>query len=251
MFYTIGKLAKLAGVSTRTLRHYQTMGLLRPKMVNESGYRLYGAAEVDTLQQILFYRTLGVELKAIKRIMGAPDFERTAALEDHLEALLEKKQQLDTLIENARKSISSAKGETAMTDKEKFEGLKKKLVEENEKKYGEEARALYGDSAVEDSNKKLQGMTQEQFESMQTLEKQLGEKLSEALETKDPASPLAQEACELHKQWLQCCWKAYSKQAHLGLAQTYVADSRFSDYYEKFGEGCAQFLYDALSVYCR
>ena len=250
MMYTIGKLAKLAGVTTRTLRHYEAIGLLFPDSINESGYRLYGTAQVDSLQQILFYRALGVELKTIKSIMDAPEFKRTAALEGHLRALLEKRQHIDVLIENARKSIASAKGETVMTDKEKFEGLKKKLIEENEKQYGQEARALYGD-AVDASNQKMMDMTPQQFEKVQMLEKKVGEKLSAALETKDPASKAAQEACELHKQWLQCFWKDYSKEAHLGIAQMYVADSRFAAYYEKFGKGCAQFLYDALCVYCR
>ena len=87
MEYSIQELAKLAGVTTRTLRWYDQIGLLKPGRVAESGYRYYGDAQVDRLQDILYYRALGVELAQIRECLDDPAFDRLAALRSHLAAL--------------------------------------------------------------------------------------------------------------------------------------------------------------------
>src|SRR5690606_1876664 len=110
MEYTVQKLAKLAGVSTRTLRYYDEIGILKPARINSSGYRIYGQAEVDKLQQILFYRELGVQLESIKEILSSPSFHAVNALKEHRAKLLEKRQQLDLLIANVDKTIASKEG---------------------------------------------------------------------------------------------------------------------------------------------
>ncbi|MBP1157025.1 DNA-binding transcriptional MerR regulator [Paenibacillus sp. PvR052] len=97
MEYTVQKLALLAGVSTRTLRYYDEIGLLKPARINTSGYRIYGQPEVDRLQQILFYRELGVGLEEIKDLITSPSFDADHALRQHRERLLEKRKQLDAL----------------------------------------------------------------------------------------------------------------------------------------------------------
>ena len=94
MEYTIQKLAELAGVTTRTLRWYHRIGLLTPSRIGENGYRYYGGAEVDRLQQILFYRALGVELAQIKECLDDPSFDRLAALRTHLTALEAERERL-------------------------------------------------------------------------------------------------------------------------------------------------------------
>lgn len=94
MEYTIQKLARLAGISTRTLRYYDEIDLLKPARINSSGYRLYGQKEVDRLQQIMFYRELGFPLETIKEIMANPLFDERKALQDHLKHLLEKESKL-------------------------------------------------------------------------------------------------------------------------------------------------------------
>ena len=131
MEYTVQKLGQLAGISTRTLRYYDEIGLLKPARINSSGYRIYGSAEVDRLQQILFFRELGVNLDSIKEIMTSEDFDGATALKEHREKLLEKRAQLDLLIENVDKSIQLTERKIIMTDKEKFEGFKQKLVDDN------------------------------------------------------------------------------------------------------------------------
>lgn len=249
MEYTVQKLGSLAGVSTRTLRYYDEIGILKPARINSSGYRIYGQAEVDRLQQILFYRELGISLESIKEIVTAPSFDGAAALRDHREKLLEKKEQLEMLIANVDKSIAVTEGRMRMSNKEKFEGFKKKMIDDNEKKYGIEIREKYGEETVNKSNAKLQNMTQAQYDEVTKLAEQVIETLAEAYKTGDPAGDLAQKAAGLHKRWLSYYWNEYSKEAHAGLAQMYVDDERFTAYYDKEQPGTAAFLRDAIQIY--
>jgi DNA-binding transcriptional MerR regulator len=250
MEYTINQLAKLAGVSTRTLRYYDQCGLLPPKTVRSNGYRIYGETEVNRLQQILFYRELGVELSEIGRILAEKDFDGLSALQNHLTALREKRARLDRLIGNVQTSISAMKGEAEMTDEEKFEGFKEKLISDNEQEYGGEIREKYGDEAVGRSNAKLKNMTKEQYDELEALTQELNNTLKAAFEQGDPGGELAQKACALHKRWLCFYWDHYSKEAHRGVAQMYVDDPRFTAYYDAVAPGCAVFLRDAVRIFC-
>ncbi|MFY9519839.1 MAG: MerR family transcriptional regulator [Caldicoprobacterales bacterium] len=250
MEYTVNKLAKLAGVSTRTLRYYDEIGLLKPARVSSNSYRIYGQKEIDRLQQIMLYRELDLPLEDIKNILDEKSFDGEKALQNHLTALLVKRERIDLLINNVEKTIKALKGETTMSNKEKFDGFGQKLVNENERRYGKEIREKYGDEAVERSNAKVSGMTKEQYAEVEKLSKELNDMLRAATELGDPASELAQEVCEKHKQWLCYYWGEYSKEAHLGLAQMYVDDPRFTEYYDKIAKGATKFLRDALQIYC-
>ena len=99
MEYSIKKLSEIAGVSTRTLRYYDEIGLLKPARVSSSGYRIYGKKQVDILQQILFYKELGMSLDEIKEIIQNPNFDRINALKEHKIKLLEKRKQIDMLLD--------------------------------------------------------------------------------------------------------------------------------------------------------
>jgi len=247
--YTVQKLGKIAGVSTRTLRYYDEIGILKPARINSSGYRIYGQSEVDKLQQILFYRELGVSLESIKDIVTAPSFDGTNALREHRVKLLAKRQQLDLLIANIDKTIAVSEGRITMTDKDKFEGFKQKMIDDNENKYGEEIRAKYGDEQVDMSNKKLKNMTKEQYDELERLGASVIDTLKAAFATGDPAGELAQKTADLHRQWLSYSWGSYTKEAHAGLAQMYVDDERFTAYYDKEQTGAAAFLRDAVHIY--
>ncbi|MGN7470124.1 MerR family transcriptional regulator [Brevibacillus sp. SAFN-007a] len=249
MEYTVQKLGLLAGVSTRTLRYYDEIGLLKPARINSSGYRIYGQAEVDRLQQILFYRELGVSLEEIKEIVSSPTFDAVQALREHRAKLLDKRAQLDRLIANVELTLAQREGTKTMTDKQKFEGFKQQLIDDNEKQYGKEIRAKYGDEQVERSNRKLREMTEEEYARLEQVNEELHKTLEEAVATGDPASELAQRAADLHRQWLSFYWDSYSKEAHAGVAHMYVDDPRFTAYYEKIKPGAAAFLRDAVLIY--
>ena len=250
MEYTINKLAQLAGISTRTLRYYDTFGLLSPVRSSTNGYRLYGQKEVERLQHILFYRELGLPLEEIRAFLLEKDFDGATALQEHLSALLAKRNQLDVLIANVQKTISAVKGEIIMNDEEKFEGFKAKLLEDNDRQHGAEIRAKHGDDIVNASNAKVKGMTKAQYAEVEALTEELNQALKVACEPGDPSSESAQKACALHKDWLCRFWDSYSKEAHIGVAQMYVDDPRFTAYYENIAPGCAVFLRDAILVYC-
>ncbi|MDE4084956.1 MerR family transcriptional regulator [Planococcus maritimus] len=246
--YTVQKLALLAGVSARTLRYYDSIGLLTPQK-NESGYRVYGSSEVDRLQLILFYRELGFGLYDIAKLLDDPGFDETEALIGQREQLMRERSRLDLLITNVEKTISAKKGESQMAEHEKFEGFKKQLVEDNEAAYGKEIREKYGDAEVDRSNAKMLGMDQQQYEAFKRLEQEILDKLERALQEGEPEGSSGQEIADLHRQWLGFTWGSYEPKAHAGLAEMYVADERFAAYYEKAGEGAAQYLRDAIIAY--
>ncbi|SFC91867.1 DNA-binding transcriptional regulator, MerR family [Bacillus sp. OV322] len=249
MEYTVRKLGILAGISTRTLRYYDEIELLKPARINSSGYRIYGQREVDRLQQILFYRELGLTLEQIREIVSNPAFNGTEALKEHREKLLDKRRQLDELLLNVEKTIASHEGRMTMKDQEKFDGFKQKLIEDNEKQYGKEIREKYGEDTVNKSNEKLKNMTQEEHAEITRLTDELEQTLSAAFKEGDPAGKLAQKAAEMHKQWLTFYWNEYSKEAHAGLAQMYADDERFKQHYDKDQPGTAEFLRDAIHIY--
>lgn len=250
MEYTVQKLADMAGVSARTLRYYDEIGLLRPLRVSEAGYRLYGRQEVDTLQQILFFRALGLDLKTIAAMMQDASFSRREALLGHLDALQAQKERIDRLIDTVQKTIKKEEGKITMTDQEKFEGLKKRRLDENERQYGAEIRERYGEETMKQSNAKWMGLTQEQYEEMGRTGSELQGMLEAAVRAGDaPEGPRGEAITRLHKAWLAYTWPRYTPQAHKGLGDTYIGDERFTAHYDKTVPGCAKFLRDAIHAW--
>lgn len=249
MEYTVQKLGYIAGVSTRTLRYYDQIGLLKPARMNSSGYRIYGQSEVDRLQQILFYRELGVGLEKIQELLTTPSFDGMIALQEHRTNLLKKRAQLDQLIANVDATLAHTEGSIPMTNKERFIGFKQTMIDDNEKKYGKEIRAQYGDTQIDQTNQKIRDMTEAQYADVEQLEVAVHEALANAITTGDPAGELAQHAADLHRQWLSYYWNTYSKEAHAGVAQLYVDDKRFTAYYDDKQSGAAAFLREAILIY--
>lgn len=249
MEYTVKKLAQLSGVSTRTLRYYDEIGLLKPARINSSGYRIYGQKEVDVLQQILFYRELEFNLEDIKKLITDPDYDESSELEAHRNRLLKKRERLDNIIATIEKTILYKKRGIQMEDNEKFKGLKERLINENEQKYGKEIREKFGEEAVQASNEKFKGMKQEEYEAMTKLGEEILQLLGEAYAIGDPKSELAQTVAAKHKEWLMYSWTSYSKEQHAGLAEMYVADERFTAFYDQIAEGATKFLRDSILIY--
>ncbi|MEO4051823.1 MerR family transcriptional regulator [Solibacillus sp. CAU 1738] len=248
----INELAKISGVSTRTLRYYDEIGLLSPAGKNDAGYRIYTTKEIDLLQQILFYRALGLKLDNIKEIIYAPNFELVGALKEHREQLLSKRTMLEELLVTVEKTIYAIEEETYMSNEEKFKGFKEELIRDNEAKYGEEIREHYGEESVKASYGKIRSLTEQQYEALQQLERQMFERLREAMELGNAASETAYEVAEMHKRWLSFYWAKYTKEAHAGIAEMYIADERFTTYYdERVQKGATQFLHDCIVNYTK
>lgn len=253
MEYTINKTAKISGVSTRTLRYYDEIGLLKPARINSSGYRIYGQKEMDRLQQILFYRNLDMKLEDIKQIMDQPDFNYISALEAHYHELLKQRKQIDQLLTTIQQTIRYQKGEIQMTDSEKFKAFKQEKLEENERRYGKEVREKYGEDTVKASNKKWQNMSEEDFKKMESFQEAIFENLGKLLDSKNLEGPEAQKVYENHKKWLSFSWPNYTTEAHKGLVDMYLADERFAKYYNDRAENpeAVQWLHDAVYRYAK
>lgn len=252
MEYTVKQLADLSGVTPRTLRYYDCIGLLRPGRTTQAGYRLYGPAQVDRLQQILFYRELGLPLEEVARLLDQPGFDARAALQSHLVELEAQRERLDTLILTVKKTLKRQKGELDMSDKEKFEGFKARIVAEHEARYGAEVREKYGDVEMDAAKTAVMGLTQEGYQEWTALGRELQERLETAVRTgADPAGEAGRELACLHRRWLTLTGNQYDAARHRGIAQLYVADERFTAYYDKMVPGCARFLRDAVLVHVK
>jgi DNA-binding transcriptional MerR regulator len=250
MEYTVKGLSELSGVTPRTLRWYDRLELLKPGRTTEAGYRLYGPAEVDRLQQILFFRELGLPLAEIRDILDAPNFDRQAALQSHLLALRQRRKQLDTLIGTVEQTLLKEKGEIDMSDKEKFEGFKREKAEENDRLYGAEARERYGSGPVEEARKNWMGLSREKFHCWQELDRELREGLAVSVQAgNDPSGPEGKHLARLHREWLSILMPDCDDARQAGIAELYVADERFTAYYDREVPGCARFLWDAVRAH--
>ena len=250
MEYSIRELANLSGVTPRTLRWYDQIGLLKPSRITESGYRFYGPAEVNRLQDILLYRALGVELAKIKTCLDDPSYDRLAVLRNHLSALTQEQLRLERLIQSVTDTIHAEERKEIMDDKKKFAAIKKQAIEQNESSYGAEIRAKYGNEQVDAANAAMMGLSQEQYEQWQDLGNELQRRLEEAVAAGLlPESAAGREIAQLHRQWLSTPLPDYTPAKHRGIAQMYVLDERFTAYYDKNIPGCAQFLRDAVDFW--
>ena len=244
---TIQALSRLSGVTTRALRWYDKIGLLTPSGRTEGNYRLYGPAEVDRLQDILYYRALGVELAQVKRILDDPSYNRLAVLRSHLAALEAERERVQGLINSVKETILTQERDEIMIDEKKFEAFKRGALEEYRKTYEAESREQYGDVEVDAMLTRLQGVTQEQYAEWESLGREILEKLSAAVTAgTDPAGEVGKELAALHQRWLTVTGNQYDVQRHRGLAELYVQDERFTAYYDREVPGCARFLRDAV-----
>lgn len=247
MEYSIQQLSRLSGVTTRTLRWYDEIGLLKPSRVAESGYRYYSGAEVDRLQDILYYRALGVELAQIKECLDNPSFDRLAALRSHLTALETEQKRLQALIRSVRDTIRAQERNEIMSDAQKFEAFKERVVAHNEQTYGAEIRAKYGDEQVDAAHAAVMGLTQAQYEEWSRLGREIQKRLEDAVQAGlSPQSEEGQTITNLHRRWLTVTDNRYDPAKHRGIAELYVADKRFTAYYDRQVPGCARFLRDAV-----
>ena len=162
MRYSIREVSELAGVSARTLRYYDEIGLLKPLEISETGYRYYGEQELTLLQQILFYRERGMELKQIQKIIYQSDFDVMRSLQEHLLDLEAKKKHMESLIFTVEQTIRSMKGECEMSDKEKFQAFKERIVLLHKewlgktwKQYTKDAHIAIGNMYISDERFKL------------------------------------------------------------------------------------------------
>lgn len=242
--YTIKEMADLAGVSTRTLRYYDQLGLLEPAQVGENGYRYYDHANLLRLQQVLFFRELDLPLKDIQYILTRPDFQLLPALENHLEGIKGKVKRYDQLLETIRKTIGSLQGEQKMPENEYFKGF-------DEGQFEEEVRDRWGNTPqYAESKRKWSNFSKDQKEEI----KMLGDDINRRMVTENPEAspddPEVQEAVDDYYKYLNKYFYSCEVAFLRGLADMWVQDPRFAVNYERFREGGAKFVREAVHIYC-
>lgn len=247
MEMTIKEVALLANVSTRTLRYYDQIDLLKPSRVNDAGYRFYTELELDQLQQILTYRKLGLALADIQTILMSPKYDVSIVLKEQERQLLKQRAEIDRSLTMLRHTLKNYQGGITMSQEEKFKYLKETEINANEEKYGPEIRQKYSDEVIDQSNRKYQNLSEADYREMQETEKQLDQLMITYLDEGDDR--LRQQICETHKKWLCYTWPSYSKNAHFGLAQMYLADDRFVKYYNNKHHKYAEELVNIISEF--
>ncbi len=243
--YTVKQLSNMAGISVRTLHYYDEMGLLKPSEVGENGYRYYGDSALIRLQQILFYKELDLSLDEIKRIVASPDFDVMRALEVHKQALGQRIERLNRLIDTVDNTILQLKGKKIMSKKSLFSGF----TEEEEKKYSAEAEQMYDPVIVKASQKKWKSYTKEEKQRIADE----GDAAYEAIAAAIPfgaASPQAQAGVELWRKQMDYFWTPNLDQL-AGLAELYNSDPRFKANFDKIDPKLAEFIREAVGVYVK
>lgn len=238
-------LAQLANVSRRTLRYYDQIGLLVPARNKRNGYRSYGADDAFRLQQILFYRELGLDLDQIKGLLDDPDFDRIQALESHRHALEVEATRLAGLIHTIDKTIQHLKGQAEMSIDEAFEGF----TAEQQEAWEAEARELYGDEEVGVSVKLWNSYSDAKKKRVMDEGKAIYADLLVVMD-QGPASPAVQAIIARWHQHLRYFYEP-SVDRLKGLGEMYASDPDFSGMYRKMHPDMPEFLRDAIRHYTR
>lgn len=244
MQYTIKEISDLAGVTTRTLRYYDEIGLLSPAQVGGNGYRYYDQENLLRLQQILFFRELDVPLKDIQLIMSRPDFNLIGALERHRASLRNRAKRLEKLIATVDNTIDMLNGDVDMTEKEYFDGF-------DETAYEEETRERWGGMPkYEESQKKWASYTRDQKEAIKQEGGRITRRMVGESAGVSPSDPDVQAAVGAYYDYINKYFYTCEVGFLRDLADGWVEDPRFAANYERIRPGGAEFVREAVHIYC-
>lgn len=248
MAYTVKAVADMAGVSIRTLHHYDEIGLLKPASCTPAGYRLYTDTDLEKLQQILFFKELEFSLEEIREIVGSPDFDRRRALTAHRRLLTEKKNRLEGLIRLVDQTIVNMERGESMSRKANFEPFDMKKIEEAKEKYRDEVRQKYDPKLVAESERKTSRYTEADWKAIKAQEEDIYRRVVERMD-KGPADPEVQELMGERYRMINERYYTCTPAIFRGLGEMYVADYRFTEFYEKIHPGLAEFMRQAMAIY--
>lgn len=245
MVYTIHQLAKLAGVSVRTLHHYDAIGLLKPSRLLANGYRQYEEPAWLRLQQILFFRELEFPLGDIKRILEAPSYSAMAALREQKKLLQLKQQRFKQLIQTIDQTIHTMSTQQPIQAEELYDVFKDNDV----KQYQAEVQERWGNTAAyKQSQQRVSKLTKQQMEKLKADGKKHTQAIADAM-SKGVSHPDVQALIAQSHQGVNFFYDCdYAMFRNLG--KMYVEDPRFTAYYEKFAPGLALFMHQAIDYYC-
>ncbi len=241
---TVGTVARLAGVTVRTLHHYDQIGLLRPTGRSDAGYRRYSDADIERLQRILFYRELEFGLDQIRDAMadGGVDTldhlrRQHALLQDRIERLRRLSEAVATAMEAHQMGID-------LTPEERLEVF----GSFDPDAYTDEVKERWGErDAYRESARRTSRYTKEDWARIKAQGEAVNRRFVAAMSAGLPADgPEAMDAAEAHRQGIDDAYYPCSYEMHQGLAEMYLADPRFTANYETLAPGLAQYVHDAI-----
>ena len=243
---TIGALARLAGVTVRTLHHYHRIGLVVPEERTGGGYRLYGRSQVERLQEVLFFRELGFGLEEIRRIVDEPSYDRAAALARQRTLLVERAGHLQDLIEAVDGALDAEKRGTRMTNKEMLEVF----GDFDPSQYEEEARQRWGDTeAYRESARRTSRYTKADWQQIGREGAEINAAFLALMKAGTPAAdPAATAVAERHRAYISKWFYECSPEIHAGLGAMYVTDPRFTASIDRAGPGLARYMSEAIAA---
>ena len=241
--YSVGEVARLAGVTVRTLHHYGEIGLLRPSGRTGAGYRRYAAADLDRLGQILFYRELGFPLDRIAALLDDPTVDAVDHLRRQHELLTAQLRRTEAMLAAVEKELESRMSGIQLTAEEKLDIFGESYNEQWEA----EAEERWGDTdAWKQAQSRTAAFTKDDWESYAADTDALHARLVAGFRAGHaPDSPETMGLAEAHRQWVSLMWDC-SPAMHRNLADMYLADERFTKTYEDLAPGLTQWLHDAI-----
>jgi DNA-binding transcriptional MerR regulator len=241
---TVGAVARLAGVSVRTLHHYDEIGLLTPSDRSVAGYRRYAEGDLERLQRILFYRELGFGLDDIRTVMTDGRTDASVHLRRQHALLLERIERLKRMAAAVEKAMEARTMGIQLTPEERFEVFGDFDPDE----HAAEVEERWGDTdAYRESQRRVARYTKADWDRIKADGQAAVEAVVAAMRDGLPAdSTEAMDGAEAHRRQIDEWFYPCSYEMHLGLAEMYLADARFTATYEKIAPGLAQYLHDAI-----
>lgn len=244
MGWSVGEVAAFARVSVRTLHHYDEIGLLRPRERNRAGHRRYDGGDLDRLQQILFYRELGFPLDEVAVLLDDPDADPVALLRRQYELLTTRAERLQQMAEAVRRAMEARTMGIDLTPEEKFEVF----GDYDPDQHAEEVRDRWGDTeAYAQSQARAASYTKEDWLRIKAEQDDWAARIVAARDAGEPADgPAAMDLAEEHRQAVNRFYYDCDHRMHTCLAEMYLADPRFTAFYESLAPGMARYVHDAI-----
>jgi len=244
--YSVGQVARLAGVSVRTLHHYHQIGLLVPSGHTPAGYRRYVDTDLDRLQRVLFYRELGFPLDQIVTLLDDPTIDPQAHLRRQRELLTQRIVRLGEMVTAVERAMEAAKMGISLTPEERFEVF----GEQDPAQYAQEAEQRWGGTEpYRQSMQRTSRYTKEDWLKIKAEAAEVQERLVAAFSSGvAPDSATAMDLAEQHRQQISRWYYDCGYAIHRGLAQMYLADPRFRKNYDDAAPGLAQWFHDAIQA---
>lgn len=246
MPYTVKALAKLSGVTDKTLRYYDSIGLLKPAYVNDNNYRYYEKEQLIKLQQILFFREMGIALKQIKWILHADDYDKISALVENKRVLEKKIENYKELIRTIENTVSHLRGEIMMKDKDLYKGFDSTKQKEYENYLVKRGVSRH---TIDESWEKFSNISKSDRDKLHEQGITITEKLKKAIDDGFLAdSSEVQQLIKKHYDWI-CHYWIPTKESYIGLSQMYKENNEFNRFYSNYHPNMVSFLSEAMTVF--